>query len=168
VGRKAALRYGPENSLKKDIRSQQTKRKHSIRRKLKMTMSDPIADMLTRIRNANTAKHDTVDVPASKMKVAIADILVNEGYIVKYDLIDEGSFKTIRITLKYGADKNEKVITGLKRISKPGLRVYAGKEDLPKVLGGLGTAIISTNQGVVTDKEARKLGVGGEVLCFVW
>ena len=111
-----------------------------------MTMSDPIADMLTRIRNANTAKHDTVDVPASKMKVAIADILVNEGYIVKYDLIDEGSFKTIRITLKYGADKNEKVITGLKRISKPGLRVYAGKEDLPKVLGGLGTAIISTNQ----------------------
>ena len=126
-----------------------------------MTMSDPIADMLTRIRNANTAKHDTVDVPASKMKVAIADILVNEGYIVKYDLIDEGSFKTIRITLKYGADKNEKVITGLKRISKPGLRVYAGKEDLPKVLGGLGTAIISTNQGVVTDKEARKLGAGG-------
>ena len=111
-----------------------------------MTMSDPIADMLTRIRNANTAKHDTVDVPASKMKVAIADILVNEGYIVKYDLIDEGSFKTIRITFKYGADKNEKVITGLKRISKPGLRVYAGKEDLPKVLGGLGTAIISTNQ----------------------
>nr|WP_317448596.1 30S ribosomal protein S8 [uncultured Sellimonas sp.] len=133
-----------------------------------MTMSDPIADMLTRIRNANTAKHDTVDVPASKMKVAIADILVNEGYIAKYDLIDEGSFKTIRITLKYGVDKNEKVITGLKRISKPGLRVYAGKEELPKVLGGLGTAIISTNQGVVTDKEARKLGVGGEVLCFVW
>ena len=133
-----------------------------------MTMSDPIADMLTRIRNANTAKHDTVDVPASKMKVAIADILVNEGYIAKYDLIDEGSFKTIRITLKYGVDKNEKVITGLKRISKPGLRVYAGKEELPKVLGGLGTAIISTNQGVVTDKEARKLGVGGEVLCLVW
>ena len=133
-----------------------------------MTMSDPIADMLTRIRNANTAKHDTVDVPASKMKVAIADILVNEGYIAKYDLIEEGSFKTIRITLKYGVDKNEKVITGLKRISKPGLRVYAGKEELPKVLGGLGTAIISTNQGVVTDKEARKLGVGGEVLCFVW
>ena len=133
-----------------------------------MTMSDPIADMLTRIRNANTAKHDTVDVPASKMKLAIADILVNEGYIAKYDLIDEGSFKTIRITLKYGVDKNEKVITGLKRISKPGLRVYAGKEELPKVLGGLGTAIISTNQGVVTDKEARKLGVGGEVLCFVW
>lgn len=133
-----------------------------------MTMSDPIADMLTRIRNANTAKHDTVDVPASKMKVAIADILVNEGYIAKYDLIEEGSFKTIRITLKYGVDKNEKVITGLKRISKPGLRVYAGKDELPRVLGGLGIAIISTNKGVITDKEARKLHVGGEVLAFVW
>ena len=133
-----------------------------------MTMSDPIADMLTRIRNANTAKHDTVDVPASKMKLAIAEILFNEGYITKYDVIEDGNFKTIRITLKYGADKNEKVITGLKRISKPGLRVYANKEDLPRVLGGLGTAIISTNHGVVTDKEARKLNVGGEVLCFVW
>ena len=133
-----------------------------------MTMSDPIADMLTRIRNANTAKHDTVDVPASKMKVAIADILVNEGYIVKYDIVEGESFNTIRITLKYGKDKNEKIITGLKRISKPGLRVYANKEDLPKVLGGLGTAIISTNQGVVTDKQARQLGVGGEVLAFVW
>ena len=133
-----------------------------------MTMSDPIADMLTRIRNANTAKHDTVDVPASKMKLAIAEILLEEGYIKKYDVIEEGSFKTIHITLKYGADKNEKIITGLKRISKPGLRVYANKEDLPKVLGGLGIAIISTNQGVVTDKEARKLGVGGEVLAFVW
>lgn len=133
-----------------------------------MTMSDPIADMLTRIRNANTAKHDTVDVPASKMKIAIADILLKEGYIAKYDIVEEGNFSTIRITLKYGADKNEKVISGLKRISKPGLRVYAGKEELPRVLGGLGTAIISTNQGVVTDKEARKLGVGGEVLCFVW
>ena len=133
-----------------------------------MTMSDPIADMLTRIRNANTAKHDTVDVPASKMKIAIADILVKEGYIAKYDLIDEGSFKTIHITLKYGADKNEKVISGIKKISKPGLRVYAGKDELPRVLGGLGTAIISTNQGVITDKEARKLGVGGEVLAFVW
>ena len=133
-----------------------------------MTMSDPIADMLTRIRNANTAKHDTVDVPASKMKIAISDILLDEGYIAKYDLIDEGNFKTIRITLKYGADKNERVITGLKKISKPGLRVYAGKEDMPKVLGGLGTAIVSTNQGVITDREARKLGVGGEVLCFVW
>ena len=133
-----------------------------------MTMSDPIADMLTRIRNANTAKHDTVDVPASKMKIAIADILFNEGYITKYDIVEDGNFKTIRITLKYGADKNEKVISGLKRISKPGLRVYASKEELPKVLGGLGTAIISTNQGVITDKEARKLNVGGEVLCFIW
>ena len=133
-----------------------------------MTMSDPIADMLTRIRNANTAKHDTVDVPASKMKIAIADILLNEGYIAKYDIVEDGNFKTIRITLKYGADKNEKVISGLKRISKPGLRVYANSEELPRVLGGLGTAIISTNQGVITDKEARKLKVGGEVLCFVW
>ena len=133
-----------------------------------MTMSDPIADMLTRIRNANTAKHDTVDVPASKMKLAIANILVDEGYIAKYDLVEDGAFKTIHITLKYGADKNEKVISGIKRISKPGLRVYANTEDIPKVLGGLGTAIISTNKGVVTDKEARKLGVGGEVLCFVW
>ncbi|WP_122641723.1 30S ribosomal protein S8 [Luxibacter massiliensis] len=133
-----------------------------------MTMSDPIADMLTRIRNANTAKHDTVDVPASKMKVAIAEILFNEGYITKYDIVEDGNFKTIHITLKYGADKNEKVISGLKRISKPGLRVYANTEDIPKVLGGLGTAIISTNKGVVTDKEARKLGVGGEVLCFIW
>ena len=133
-----------------------------------MTMSDPIADMLTRIRNENTAKHDTVDVPASKMKIAIAEILLNEGYIAKYDIVEEGNFSTIRITLKYGADKNEKVISGLKKISKPGLRVYAGKDELPKVLGGLGTAIISTNHGVVTDKEARKLGVGGEVLCFVW
>ena len=133
-----------------------------------MTMSDPIADMLTRIRNANTAKHDTVDVPASKIKIAIADILVNEGYIEKYDLVDEGSFKTIHITLKYGADKNEKIITGLKRISKPGLRIYAGKDELTKVLGGLGIAIQSTNKGVITDKEARKLQVGGEVLAYVW
>ena len=133
-----------------------------------MTTSDPIADMLTRIRNANTAKHDTVDVPSSKMKLAIADILLKEGYIKKYDIIEDGSFKTIRITLKYGVDKNDKIITGIKRISKPGLRVYANKEELPKVLGGLGVAIISTNQGVITDKEARKLGVGGEVLAFIW
>ena len=133
-----------------------------------MTMSDPIADMLTRIRNANTAKHDTVDIPASKMKIAIADILVNEGYIAKYDIVEDGAFKTIRVTLKYGVDKNDKVITGLKRISKPGLRVYASKNEIPKVLGGLGTAILSTNQGVITDKEARKLQVGGEVLAFVW
>ena len=133
-----------------------------------MTTSDPSADMLTRSRNANTAKHDTVDVPASKMKIAIADILVDEGYIAKYDLVEDGSFKTLHITLKYGVDKNEKVISGIKRISKPGLRVYANTEDIPRVLGGLGIAILSTNKGVVTDKEARKLGVGGEVLCFVW
>ena len=131
-------------------------------------MSDPIADMLTIIRNANTAKHDTVDVPASKMKIAIADILVNEGYIAKYELSDEGAFQNMHITLKYGADKNEKIITGLKRISKPGLRIYGGKDELPRVLGGLGIAILSTNQGVITDKEARKLQVGGEVLAFVW
>mgnify|MGYP001121850933 CR=1 FL=1 len=133
-----------------------------------MTLSDPIADMLTRIRNANTAKHDTVDIPVSKMKLSIAQILLDEGYISKYDVIDDGNFKTIHITLKYGADKNEKIISGIKRISKPGLRVYAGKEELPKVLGGLGIAIISTNQGVVTDKKARELQVGGEVLAFVW
>ena len=133
-----------------------------------MTMTDPIADMLTRIRNANTAKHDTVDIPASKMKLAIAEILFNEGYIKKYEIIEDGNFKTIKVTLKYGKDKNEKIITGIKRISKPGLRVYAGKDELPRVLGGLGIAIISTNNGVVTDKEARKLNVGGEVLAFVW
>ena len=133
-----------------------------------MTMSDPIADMLTRIRNANTAKHDTVDVPSSKMKLAIADILVKEGFIKKYDVVEDGNFKTIRITLKYGKDKNEKIISGIKRISKPGLRIYANKEDMPKVLGGLGGAIIATNQGVITDKQARELGVGGEVLAFVW
>jgi small subunit ribosomal protein S8 len=128
-------------------------------------MTDPIADMLTRIRNANTAKHDTVDIPSSKMKLAIAKILLDEGYI---KLVENGKFNDIRITLKYGASKNEKIISGLQRISKPGLRVYANKEELPKVLGGLGVAIISTNKGVITDKEARKLGVGGEVLCFVW
>ena len=133
-----------------------------------MTMSDPIADMLTRIRNANTAKHDTVDVPASKMKVSIAEILVNEGYIKSYELVEDGNFKNIHITLKYGANKNEKIINGIKRISKPGLRVYAHAEDMPKVLGGLGIAIVSTNKGVVTDKEARNLNVGGEVLAYVW
>ena len=133
-----------------------------------MTMSDPIADMLTRIRNANTAKHDTVDIPSSKMKVAIADILLKEGYIKNYELVDNGNFKDIRVTLKYADNKNTKVISGIKRISKPGLRVYAGKEDLPKVLGGLGIAILSTNSGVITDKEARKLQVGGEVLAYVW
>ena len=133
-----------------------------------MTMSDSIADMLTRIRNANTANHDTVDVPCSKMKVSIAEILLKEGYIKKFDMIDVDGISMIHITLKYGADKNEKIITGLKRISKPGLRVYASKEELPRVLGGLGIAIVSTNKGVMTDKEARKENVGGEVLAFVW
>ena len=133
-----------------------------------MMMSDPIADMLTRIRNGNVAKHDTVDVPVSKMKQAIADILVKEGYIKKYEIITDGNIRTIRITMKYGKDKNEKVITGIKRISKPGLRVYAGKDNMPRVLNGLGTAIISTNKGIITDKEARKLNVGGEVLAFIW
>ena len=133
-----------------------------------MTMSDPIADMLTRIRNANTAKHDTVDIPASKMKIAIAVILLKEGYIRSYEVEEVGSFKTIHITLKYAQDKSVKIITGLKRISKPGLRVYANKDQLPKVLGGLGIAIISTNKGVLTDREAREQNVGGEVLAFVW
>ncbi len=133
-----------------------------------MTMSDPIADMLTRIRNANTAKHDTVDIPSSKMKLAIAEILLEEGFVKKVDLVDNGNFKDIRITLKYGKDKNDRIITGLKRISKPGLRVYANKEQLPKVLDGLGIAILSTNQGVITDKKARELQVGGEVLAFIW
>lgn len=133
-----------------------------------MTMTDPIADMLTRIRNANTAKHDTVDVPASKIKTEIARILLDEGYIKAYEIVEDGVVKTIKITLKYGADKNQKVISGLKRISKPGLRVYAGVENMPKVLGGLGIAIISTNKGIVTDKEARAMNVGGEVLAFVW
>ncbi|MDE6936649.1 MAG: 30S ribosomal protein S8, partial [Lachnospiraceae bacterium] len=110
----------------------------------------------------------TVDVPSSKMKLAIANILLDEGYIENYEIVEDGVFKTIHIVLKYGADKNEKVITGLKRISKPGLRVYAGSADVPRVFGGLGTAIISTNKGVITDKEARKLGVGGEVLCYIW
>ena len=133
-----------------------------------MNMSDPIADMLTRIRNANTAKHDTVDVPASKMKVAIAEILLHEVFLKSFELVEEGTFKTIHITLKYSKDKKERIITNLKRISKPGLRVYANAEELPKVLGGLGVAIISTNKGVITDKEARKLNVGGEVLAFIW
>ncbi|CCX64057.1 MAG: 30S ribosomal protein S8 [Lachnospiraceae bacterium] len=133
-----------------------------------MSMSDPIADMLTRIRNANTAKHDTVDVPNSKIKMAIANILLDEGYISKIDLVDNGSFKDIRITLKYGADRNDRILTGLQRISKPGMRVYASKDNVPKVLDGLGTAILSTNQGVITDKKARELQVGGEVLAFIW
>ena len=132
-----------------------------------MQITDPIADMLTRIRNANNAKHDTVDVPASNLKKAIAQILLDEGYIKNFQLIDDGTQGVIRITLKYGAGK-EKVISGLRRISKPGLRVYAGAEELPKVLRGLGIAIVSTSKGVMTDKAARAAHVGGEVLAFVW
>ena len=133
-----------------------------------MSMSDPIADMLTRIRNGNTAKHDFIEVPTSKIKLAIIEILAQEGYIKSYRVVKAGEFTNIRVDLKYGETKNDKVIAGIKRISKPGLRVYASKDQLPKVLGGLGTAIISTNNGVVTDKEARKLNVGGEVIAFVW
>ena len=132
-----------------------------------MHITDPIADMLTRIRNANSAKHDTVDIPASNMKKAIAQILVDEGYIKNYKIIEDGKQGVIRVTLKYGEGKSQ-VITGLRRVSKPGLRIYAGKDELPTVLGGLGIAILSTNKGVITDKEARKLQVGGEVLAFVW
>ncbi|MBQ6238758.1 MAG: 30S ribosomal protein S8 [Firmicutes bacterium] len=133
-----------------------------------MMTSDPIADMLTRIRNGNTARHETVDVPASRTKKAIAEILVREGYVKKYEIVTEGNFETIRITMKYGKDRNDRVLSGLKRISKPGLRVYASKDKLPKVLNGLGTAIISTNKGIITDKEAREQNVGGEVLAFIW
>ena len=132
-----------------------------------MSMSDPIADMLTRIRNANTAKHDTVTIPSSKMKLAIADILVNEGYIAKYELVDNGKFKDIKVTLKYGATKNDKIIGGIRKISKPGLRVYAGKENMPSVLGGLGIAIVSTNQGVMTDREARGRRRRSSGICLV-
>ena len=132
-----------------------------------MHITDPIADMLTRIRNANNAKHDTVDVPASNMKKAIAQILLEEGYIKHVQLIDDGTQGVIRITLKYNAGK-EKVLSGLRRVSKPGLRVYAGADELPRVLRGLGTAIVSTSKGVMTDKKAREAHVGGEVLAFVW
>jgi len=132
-----------------------------------MHITDPIADMLTRIRNANNAKHDTVDVPASNMKKSIAQILLEEGYIKNFHLIDNGTQGVIRVTLKYGAGK-EKVISGLRRVSKPGLRVYAGADELPKVLRGLGIAIVSTSKGVMTDKKAREAHVGGEVLAFVW
>ena len=132
-----------------------------------MQITDPIADMLTRIRNANNAKHDTVDVPASNMKKAIAQILLEEGYIKNFQLIDDGTQGVIRITLKYNAGK-EKVLSGLRRVSKPGLRVYAGADELPRVLRGLGTAIVSTSKGVMTDKKARQAHVGGEVLAFVW
>ena len=132
-----------------------------------MHITDPIADMLTRIRNANDAKHETVDVPCSNMKKAIADILLGEGYIKNYQIIDDNKQGIIRITLKYAANK-KKVISGLKRISKPGLRIYASKEDLPRVLRGLGIAIISTSKGIMTDKKARQNNVGGEVLAYIW
>ncbi len=132
-----------------------------------MSMTDPIADMLTRIRNANMAAHESVDVPASKMKKSIADILLKEGYIKGYDVIEDNKQGLIRIQMKYGQNK-EKVITGIKKISKPGLKVYAKRDEIPKVLGGLGIAIISTSKGVITDKEARKENVGGEVICYVW
>lgn len=132
-----------------------------------MTMTDPIADMLTRIRNANTVGHKTVEIPGSNLKKSIAEILKNEGFIRDYEFIEDGKQGIIRAFLKYGPNE-EKVITGLKRISKPGLRVYAGKDEIPKVLGGLGIAIISTSKGLVSDKEARKYNVGGEVLCYVW
>ena len=132
-----------------------------------MQISDVIADMLTRIRNANSAKHESVDVPASNMKKAIADILKEEGYIAGYQIVEDGKQGIIRITLKYGRGK-QRVIQGLRRISKPGLRIYAAADELPKVLGGLGIAIISTSQGIMTDKKARKLGIGGEVMAYVW
>ncbi len=132
-----------------------------------MQISDVIADMLTRIRNANSAKHETVDVPASNMKKAIADILKEEGYIAGYQIVEDGKQGVIRITLKYGRGK-QRVIQGLRRISKPGLRIYSNCEDMPKVMNGLGIAIVSTSKGIMTDKKARELNVGGEVLAFVW
>ena len=132
-----------------------------------MQITDPVADMLTRIRNANTAKHESVDVPASNLKKAIAKILLDEGYIKSYEVVEDGTQGVIRIQLKYLAGK-EKVISGLRRVSKPGLRVYVGADELPRVLRGLGIAIVSTSKGVMTDKEARKLHVGGEVLAFIW
>lgn len=132
-----------------------------------MQITDPIADMLTRIRNAGSARHESVDVPASKMKKSIAQILLDEGYIKAFQIIDDGTQGIIRITLKYGANR-QKAISGLKRVSKPGLRVYAGAQELPQVLRGLGIAIVSTSRGVMTDKKARELNVGGEVLAFVW
>ncbi len=132
-----------------------------------MQITDPIADMLTRIRNANTAKHETVDVPASNMKKAIAEILNAEGYIAGYQVIEDGKQGVIRIALKYGPNK-EKIISGLKRVSKPGLRIYTSAEELPRVLKGLGIAIVSTSKGIMTDRAARKQNIGGEVLAFVW
>ena len=132
-----------------------------------MQISDVIADLLTRIRNANDAKHETVDIPASNMKKAIVEILLTEGYIKSYQLIEDGKQGIIRVTLKYGQGKS-KVIRGLRRVSKPGLRIYANAENLPRVMNGLGVAIISTSKGIMTDKQARKANVGGEVLAFVW
>lgn len=132
-----------------------------------MTMTDPVADMLTRIRNANTAGHASVEIPASKMKKNIAEILLKEGYIRGYELVEDEKQGIIKVQMKYGADK-QKVISGIKRISKPGLKVYAKSSEVPKVLGGLGVAIISTSSGLITDKEARSKGVGGEVICYVW
>jgi len=132
-----------------------------------MTMTDPIADMLTRIRNANIVGHETVEIPASKMKKSIAEILLTEGFIKNFEVVEDNKQGIIKVEMKYGANK-EKVINGIKKISKPGLKVYAKATDIPKVLGGLGIAIISTSKGVVSDKEARKLGVGGEVICYVW
>ena len=132
-----------------------------------MQITDPIADMLTRIRNANAAKHDSVDVPASNMKKAIAQILVDEGYVKSFSVIDDGKQGIIRIQLKYGANKTQ-VIQGLRRVSKPGLRIYTGVEDMPQVMRGLGIAILSTSKGIMTDKQARKENIGGEVLAFVW
>jgi small subunit ribosomal protein S8 len=132
-----------------------------------MTMTDPIADMLTRIRNANIVGHPTVDIPASKMKKSIAGILTDEGYIKGFEVIEDDKQGVLRISMKYGSGK-EKVISGIKKISKPGLKVYAKASDVPRVLGGLGIAIISTSSGIISDKEARKLGVGGEVICYVW
>ena len=132
-----------------------------------MAMTDPVADMLTRIRNANTAGHADVEIPASKIKKNIAEILLKEGYIKGYEVVESAPQDTIKVQMKYGPDK-AKVITGIKRISKPGLKVYAKKDEVPKVLGGLGIAIISTSSGLITDKQARELGVGGEVICYVW
>jgi len=132
-----------------------------------MTMTDPIADMLTRVRNASSVQHDTVDIPASNIKKEIARILLEEGYIKGYDVIEDGKQGLIRLQLKYGKN-GEKVITGIKRISKPGMRVYADNHSVPKVLNGLGISIISTSKGILTDKQARELGIGGEVICYVW
>lgn len=132
-----------------------------------MGMTDPIADFLTRVRNANMVNHESVEIPGSKVKLAIASIMKDEGYIKDYEFVEDGKQGVIRVYMKYGPNK-QKTISGLKRISKPGLRVYVGKDEIPRVLGGLGTAVISTSQGLMTDKKARKEGVGGEVICYIW